>query len=227
MASKSYAFPISAITVDLIAITAPHLKPSVLAPWVDPLREACEYFEIDTIRRVAAFLANLGHESGWVVGRREGMSYSAARLAQVWPKRFRGPDGKPNALAHSLARKPEALANHVYANRMGNGGPETGDGWRFRGNGPLQLTGRTNHALFARAFGLDVNEAAEWIGTVEGGIMSAAWFWEANDINRLADTPGVADETRAINGGEIGIEHRRQLFNALVARLLELEPVKA
>ena len=216
-------FPISAITVDLLDLTAPHLAASVLEPWVDPLREACERFEINTIRRVAAFLANLAHEGGWIVGRREAMSYSAARLAQVWPGRFRGPDKLPNALAHSLARKPEALANHVYANRMGNGGPESGDGWRYRGNGPLQLTGRNNHAAFASEFGMAVEDAAEWIGTLEGGIMSAAWFWEANDINRLADTPGVADETRAINGGEIGLAHRKALFDVLVRRLLEIE----
>jgi len=223
-AQTSYAFPISAIDVALLSITAPHLTEGALKPWVAPLREACQRFEINSIRRVAAFIANLAHEGGWAVGRRENMNYSADRLAAVWPSRFAAGKGVPNALARSLARKPEALANHVYANRMGNGGPDSGDGWRYRGNGPMQLTGRDNHAAFAKAMGKTVEDAAAWIATtIEGGVMSAAWFWDENDINRLADTPGVEDETRRINGGLIGLAHRKQLFDALVKRLLEIE----
>lgn len=214
-----YAFPISAINVELLAVAAPHLTPTALQAWVGPLQEACARFEINTIRRIAAFIGNLAHESGFKVGARENMNYSAKRLAEVWPSRFRG----PNALARSLDRKPELIANHVYANRMGNGGPQTGDGFKFRGNGPIQLTGRANHTAFAKAMNMTVDEATAWIGTVEGGVMSAAWFWEENDINRLADTPGVEDEVRRINGGTVGIEHRRALFNKLVAHLLKVE----
>ncbi len=218
------AFPISAIDVALLSLTAPHLTEAVLRPWVVPLQDACVRFEINTIRRVAAFIANLAHEGGWIIGRRENMNYSAVRLSQVWPGRFAKSKGVPNALALSLANKPEALANHVYANRMGNRGPDSGDGWRYRGNGPGQLTGFDNHAAFAKAMGMTVEEAAAWIASsIEGGVMSFAWFWEENDINRLADTPGVEDETRKINGGETGIADRRRLFDLLVARLLELE----
>lgn len=219
-----HAFPISAIDVALLSLTAPHLAEAVLEPWVIPLRDACARFEINSIRRVAAFLGNLAHEGGWRLGRRENMNYSAVRLSQVWPGRFAKSKGVPNALALLLANKPEALANHVYANRMGNRGPDTGDGWRYRGNGPIQLTGHDNHAAFAKAMGMEVAAAAAWIeSTFEGAVMSAAWFWEENDINRLADTPGVEDEARAINGGEIGLADRRRLFDLLVARLLELE----
>lgn len=218
-APRTYAFPISAIDASLLRIAAPQRPLADLEPWVAPVREACAAFDINTIRRVAAFLATIGHEGGYKVGVRENMNYSADRMAEVWPSRFRG----PNALARSLHRKPEEIANHVYANRMGNGPPESGDGWRFRGNGPPQLTGRNNHEAFAAAMGIPLDQAVAWIATIEGGVMAAAWFWEENDINRLADTPGVADETRRINGGTIGIEQRRAIFNRLVAELLKRE----
>lgn len=210
------------ITLGLLRTAAPHLTDAVLAPWQEPIRSACKRYDITNIRRIAAFIATLAHEGGFRVGARENMNYSAKRLAQVWPGRFKGVLG-PNTLAKVIAYRPEAIANQVYANRMGNGGPETGDGFRYRGNGPIQLTGKDNHAAFAKECGRTVEDAAEWIGTVEGGVESAAWFWETNDINRLADTPGVGDETRRINGGEIGIESRKRIFDALVAEMLKQE----
>lgn len=211
------AGPIAMIDAGLLRVAKPNA--SELQQWVEPIRAACARFEINTIRRIAAFITTLAHEGGFKVGARENMNYSADRMAQVWPSRFRG----PNALARALHRKPEEIANHVYANRMGNGPPESGDGWRFRGNGPIQLTGRANHEAFAAAMGMSLDEAVDWIATIEGGVMSAAWFWEENDVNRLADTPGVADETKRINGGTIGIEDRRAIFNRLVAAMLERE----
>ncbi len=216
-ALHSIGGPIGMIDVELLGVAKP--EASDLAQWVEPIRKACLDYEINTIRRIAAFITTLAHEGGFKVGARENMNYSAERMAEVWPSRFRG----PNALARSLHRKPEKIANHVYANRMGNGPPESGDGWRFRGNGPLQLTGRANHEAFAKAVGMTLDEAVQWIGTVEGGVMAAAWFWEENDINRLADTPGVSDETRRINGGEIGIRDRRAIFDRLVDAMLERE----
>ena len=112
-------------------------------------------------------------------------------------------------------------------NRMGNGPPESGDGWKYRGNGPPQLTGADNHRAFAEAIGKSVDDAVAYIGTLEGGIEAAAWFWEENDINRLADTPGVADETKRINGGTVGIEDRQSKFNTLVDELLAAEKIHA
>ena len=209
--------PIAMIDAALLRVANPDAGD--LQQWVEPIREACAKFEIDTIRRIAAFVTTLAHEGGFKVGVRENMNYSAERLAEVWPSRFRG----PNALARAIERKPQEIANHVYANRMGNGPPESGDGWRFRGNGPPQLTGRANHEAFAKAMGMTLDEAVQWIGTVEGGVMAAAWFWEENDVNRLADTPGVADETKRINGGAIGLEERRAIFNRLVDAMLERE----
>jgi len=225
-ASPETGSPIDDIDAALLRVAKPSLSVADLEPWVAPIRAACTKFGIDNIRRIAAFLTTQAHEGGFKVGVREGMNYSAQRMAEVWPSRFSvsgRKGGKPNGLALALDRKPEEIANHVYANRMGNGPPESGDGWRFRGNGPSQLTGRENHQRFAKAMGMTVEKAVEWIGTIEGGVMSAAWFWEDNDINRLADTPGVEDETRKINGGLIGVEDRRAIFDRLVAELLRRE----
>lgn len=211
--------PIALIDVSVLKAAAPEKADAELLPWVAPIRDVGQRYEINTIRRIAAFLTTLAHEGGFKIGVRENMNYSADRLAAVWPSRFKG----PNALARSLHRKPEAIANEVYANRMGNGPPESGDGWQFRGNGPTQLTGRDNHQRFADAMGMTLDDATAWIGTIKGGVEAAAWFWEENDVNRLADTPGIADETKRINGGTIGLRDRTERFNRTVARLLELE----
>lgn len=211
------------IDVSVLKAAAPEKTEAELAQWVDPIRNVCAKYEINTVRRIAAFVTTLAHEGGFKVGRRENMNYSAKRMAEVWPSRFADKWKMPNALAKSLDRKPEEIANHVYANRMGNGAPESGDGWRYRGNGPIQLTGKDNHKAFAMEIGKAVEAASDYIATLEGGVEAAAWFWEENDVNRLADTPGVADETRRINGGTVGIADRTERFNRTVARLLELD----
>lgn len=228
---SAYPFPISAIDAKLLKKVAPaNVSEAALEAWVEPIRRACLKYQINTIRRVAAFITTLAHEGGFVVGKRENMNYRAARLAEVWPGRFAISSGfPPSASANGfgpLAARPP-IANHVYANRMGNGPPESGDGWKYRGNGPPQLTGADNHRAFAEAIGKSVDDAVAYIGTLEGGIEAAAWFWEENDINRLADTPGVADETKRINGGTVGIEDRQSKFNTLVDELLAAEKIHA
>jgi putative chitinase len=207
---------IDCIDVGLLKAAYPKRAEAALAPWVEPIKAACRKYDINTIRRISAFITTLAHEGGFIVGRRENMNFTAQRMSEVWPNRF-AVGGKvrngPNNLAKSLDRKPEEIANHVYANRMGNGPPESGDGWRYRGNGPPQLTGKANHQGFADALGITVEKASDHIATLEGGIEAAAWFWDTNDINRLADTPGISDETRRINGGEIGIKDRQKIFD--------------
>jgi putative chitinase len=210
------------IDAQLLKIAAPETPAVDLAAWVQPIKAACERFEIDRVRRVAAFIAQMGHESG-LKPRSENLNYSAGRMAEVWPARFsvtgkRG--GAANRRARELAHNPEALANVVYGNRMGNGPPESGDGWRFRGTGPLQVTGRDNMTAFGKSMNMTPDQAVVYARTLEGGIMAAAWFWEENDINRLADTPGVEDESRRINGGTNGLADRRSRFDRVVAELL-------
>lgn len=219
--------PIAMIGTELLAIACPENTAAELALWVDPLRTACRRWGIDTMREVASFLANIGVESAGLTRLEENLNYSAKRMAEVWPKRFAvNPAARPlvpNALAHRLAHDPQALANHVYANRMGNGPPESGDGWRHRGFGPKQLTGRDNQAAFAAAMGIPLEDVPAFVRTREGGSMSAGWFWFENDLDRYAATPGVEDDRQRINGGLTGVEDVRRRFDALIARMLLLE----
>lgn len=224
--------PIELISVKVLKAACPERTDAQLAEWVDPIKAACRRFEINTIRRIAAFISQMAHESGLVPGREENLRYSAKRMAEVWSRYAVNPkaspkDRQPNAEAIRLAALgPEAIANDVYANRMGNGPPSSGDGWKARGAGPGQLTGMDNWRAFAAAIGLTVDEALAYGRTIDGGVMAFAWFWEENDINRLADTPGVEDETKRINGGQHGLEDRRNRMNRTVAALLEAEKAR-
>ncbi len=216
------------VTPALLRVVVPDRDEANLEAWSAAIRAACVRFEINTIRRVAAFIAQMAHESG-LKCLDENLRYSSAeRIKTVFGQGEAGRRRFPTIFsAQPYVGQPEKLANYVYANRMGNGPPESGDGWRFRGGGPLQNTGRDNWTRFAEAMGMCLDEALAFGRTLEGGIMAAAWFWEENDINRLADTPGVADESRAINGGKNGLADRTAKFNALVAAMLRLERKEA
>jgi putative chitinase len=214
--------PISFISADLLAVACPGTPKAELLRWVEPIQKACARFEINNVRRVAAFIAQMAHESAGFTRLEENLNYTAKRLTQVWPGRFPTIDA-----AAPYARNPEKLANKVYGGRMGNGPESSGDGWRFRGGGPLQVTGAENWKRFSKALGMKLEQALAYGRTREGGVMAAAWFWESNDINRLADTPGVADESKRINGGTNGLADRKAKFDALVAKLLRLEKAAA
>lgn len=206
---------IDLIDVSLLKLAAP--QNTNLSMWVQPIKDACVKFNIDTIREVACFLGQAGHESVGFTHLTENLNYSKPeRLMQVWPKRF-----PTMAIAREYAGNPEKLANYVYANRMGNGPPESGDGWRYRGSGLFQLTGRDNYQGFARVMSMTPGAAADYIRTSPiGAAMSAAWFFDDRGIDALAATPGVEDETRRINGGVLGLAERKAHFDAIVAELI-------
>lgn len=177
--------------------------------WAGAIRAACRKFDIDTPERLAAFLAQVGHESGSLARVVENLNYSADGLLRTWPTRF------DRATATALARKPEAIANRVYANRMGNGSPETGDGWRYRGRGLIQLTGRANYAGMSEtlseagvAGAPDFELQPELLESPMWAAMSAAGFWHDHDLNALADRRDFARITRRINGGTHGAADR-------------------
>lgn len=153
------------------------------------------------IARVPQFVAQCCHESIGFSRLEENLSYSAERMLAVWPRRFTG-----LADAEQYARKPRLLANKVYANRLGNGGPSTDDGWQYRGRGLLQLTGRANYSQYAVAAGYDVitnpNRIAQEFPLAAD---SAGWFWAAHQLDALSDITAI---TRAVNGGETGLDHR-------------------
>jgi putative chitinase len=162
-----------------------------------------EHFQINTPQRIAMFLAQIGHESGGLKFVEENLNYRADRLPVVFPKYFRDVD--PN----QYGRNPEKIANRVYGNRMGNGPESSGDGWRYRGRGLIQLTGHDNYARFAQDMGMTVEDAVEYLKTPEGAAMSAGWFWGKNNLNVSADAGDIVANTKRINGGTIGLADRQ------------------
>ena len=166
-------------------------------------------------KRAACFLATCAVESKFTK-LVENMNYSAKRLAEIWPKRFRGEDGKPNALALKIANNPEAIANSVYANRMGNGPAETGDGWRFRGRGYIPLTGKDNYKRYGEYLGLDLVNNPELAEKEDIAAEIAAEFWSRSDLNEAADVLDLIAIRRKVNGGLIGFNE----FKGLVFKML-------
>ncbi|MDI6529487.1 glycoside hydrolase family 19 protein [Pseudomonas otitidis] len=173
---------------------------------------ATSNFSLTTPTRQSAFLAQAAHESAGFTRLTENLNYSATGLAATWPGRFRGADGQPNALARALNRRPEAIANVVYANRMGNGPEASGDGWRYRGRGLLQITGRAQYQRCGAALGLPLVEQPDLLAHPEPAVLSAAWFWQVNGLNELADAGDFEAITRRINGGLNGLAERRALW---------------
>jgi putative chitinase len=178
--------------------------------WHNALVQLLPDYEINTAERIAAFIAQCAHESGGFTALKENLNYKAATLRKIFPKYF--PDDATAAHYASLPNKQEAIANKVYANRMGNGDENTGDGYRFCGRGLIQLTGRDNYSWFAASLNISVEEASEYLQTFEGAAQSACWFWETNNLNRWADAGDILTLTKKINGGTIGLEDRKKHY---------------
>lgn len=176
-----------------------------------PLNYVMHKFNITTKPRIASFVAQIGHESGYLTTREENLNYSATGLRKTFGKYF------PNdQIAEQYARNPEKIASRVYANRIGNGPEHTGDGWTFRGRGLIQLTGKYNYIKFAESFNMSINDTIEYLSTPKGAAMSAGWFWDTRSLNNFADRGDFIGMTRVINGGTNGLEDRQKLYeNAL------------
>lgn len=175
--------------------------------WYEALCEILPDYDINTVPRVSAFLAQCAHESGGFRAIKENLNYKAASLTKVWPKYFPNID-----VANAYAQQPEKIANRAYANRMGNGPEESGDGWKFCGRGLIQLTGKDNYSRYAQSTEQTLDEASEHLTTFEGCVQSAAWFWEANNLNQLADSGDILTMTKRINGGTLGLEDRQNHY---------------
>jgi len=175
--------------------------------WHKALSQLLPDYEINTPQRIAAFIAQCAHESGGFVFLTENLNYRAESLLKLFPKYF-----KDMATAKSYERKPERIANRIYADRMGNGNESSGDGWKYRGRGLIQLTGKTNYTWFAASLEISPEEAAEYTQTFEGAAQSACWFWETNKINAFADKSDIVGMTKRINGGTIGLEDRKKHY---------------
>lgn len=176
------------------------------------LSAAADRYQIDTPQRIACWLGQLAHESGSFRRLDENLNYSAEALARTWPARYADRSGGPNATAQRIARDPVAIANLTYANRLGNGDAASGDGWRYRGRGLIQLTGRSNYQACSEAIGLDLINYPNRLESPRVAALSAAWFWHRHQLNPLADRPAsiasITRLTRAINGGTNGLTDR-------------------
>ena len=175
--------------------------------WADALNAILPEYDINTEPRVAAFIAQCAHESGGFKFLTENLNYRWESLRKVFPKYF-----STDELAKEYERKPEKIANRVYANRMGNGDEASGDGWRYRGRGLIQLTGRDNYYIFSESISTPLEEIPEYLETFEGAVQSACWFWESNKLNQWADNRDILTLTKRINGGTIGLEDRKKHY---------------
>ena len=197
----------------------------VAGVFIPVLNTAMSRYQIVGAKRIAAFIAQVGHESGHLTRLVENLNHSADGLAKTWPSRFAEPDGKggyvkvqvagkvrnkPNSLALSVESKPEQIANIAYGNRMGNTAP--GDGWKYRGRGLIQITGKNNYRACGEAQGLDLIAQPELLEKPQHACMSAAWFWATNGLNTLADADKFDAITQRINGGQNGAVDRQALY---------------
>ena len=184
--------------------------------WASELDVAAKVFYFDTTQRLAAFIAQTAHESASYNVLQENLNYSKEGLRKVFPKYF--PD---DATASRYARQPKWIASRVYGNRMGNGGEQTQEGWKFRGRGLIQVTGKNNYRLCSDfLFGDDrLLEDPDILLEPEYAMASAGWFWETNKLNDVVDSGNFVQLTKRINGGTNGLAHRQELFDAALRYL--------
>lgn len=193
------------LTIEKIMTAVPASNSERVSEFVKVFNEWSDKFDITTPLRTAHFLAQCWHESSGLRAMEENLNYSESRLIQVFPKYFNVRN------AYLYANRPEKIANRVYANRMGNGSEGSGDGWRYRGRGVFQLTGRSNYMAYAESpFCVgDLMRHPEWLTKSPGAYKSAMWFWWKNRLNNYADRDYVKAVTLRINGGYNGLESRK------------------
>jgi len=171
--------------------------------WIEAFDQLLPDYEINTPKRIAAFIAQCAHESGGFRFLKENLNYKAESLMKTFPKYFSDKD-----TANAYAKQPVKIANRVYANRMGNGDEASGDGFKYCGRGLIQLTGKSNYSWFAASLEISPEEASAYLETFEGAAQSACWFWESNNLNVEADAGDIKKMTKKINGGYIGLDDR-------------------
>jgi putative chitinase len=181
--------------------------------WYENVVDMFKKYDIMTTNRIAGFMAQCAHESADFTALEENLNYSEKALNSVFGRYFG--EGKRDATEY--ARQPEKIANYVYqdefrsaAGQMGNTQP--GDGWKFRGRGIKQLTGRNNYTAFGKSVGMTADEAAEYVATKKGALESACWFWATNKVDRFADADDIVGMSKKINGGTIGLEDRKARY---------------
>lgn len=186
------------------------VRPTLAETYSSHLDKAMTKSSILTKNQKSMFLAQTLHESAMLSDVTENLNYSELNLAKVFKKYF------DRNTAKIYARNPEKIANRVYANRMGNGNEMTGDGWKYRGRGLIQLTGKENYINCGKDLGVDLIKNPDYLTTPVGAAMSAAWFWRKNKLNFSAEKGDIVTNTKIINGGSNGIDHRINLYQKLL-----------
>lgn len=215
--------------ITLEKLVAAGVKANIAEIWLPFVQQACERYQINTKNQEAAFIAQCAHESGGFTMLEENLNYRASTMAACWPARFgvKNPDGTwakdakgarvPNKFAQALERKPEMIANVVYASRMGNGPTESGEGWKYRGRGLKQLTGKDNYTRCGQAIEANLVAEPDLLINPKYAVLSAAWFWHSNKCGPIAESGDFVGLTKKINGGTIGLEDREKRYRAVLA----------
>ena len=173
--------------------------------WVDALNETFQRFGIITPAQQASFIGQCGHECGNFKVLEENLNYRAETLMKLWKSRF-----PTLEIANEYARNPKKIANKVYASRMGNRDESSGDGFRFRGRGCIQLTGHANYFHAGKACREDFVMKPDLVATPKYAAMTAGWFWNTHKLNQYADARDYVTMTKKINGGTIGLADRQK-----------------
>ncbi len=182
-------------------------KLGISVDWCDILNDLLPKYDIDSPQRIASFIAQCSHESGHFQKLVENLNYGIVGLVKTWPKRFTTAEQ-----ANKYNRQPEMIANFVYANRLGNGDESSGDGWKYRGRGLIQLTGKYNYQRFADIVGMDLEQVTRYLETKRGAAEAACVFWKNNKLNSYADVGDIKGMTKVINGGYIGLPEREENY---------------
>jgi putative chitinase len=194
------------LTQDQLAQLLPGNKH--ISYWYDALSVCLPDYDINSPPRLAAFIAQCAHESGNFITIIENLNYRAESLMLTWPSHFPTMD-----IANQYAHNQQAIANRVYANRMGNGDEASGDGYRYCGRGLIQITGKSNYQQFADGISTPLDQIPDFLVTFEGAVQGSAWFWEFHDLNTLADSGDIRHMTHIINGGYNGYDDRLNRYN--------------
>lgn len=189
------------------------VMPSLVQKYSNYLESTFVEFDIESTMRQSMFLAQVLHESAMLSATVENLNYSELNLVKVFKRYF------DRTLAQKYARNPQKIANRVYANRMGNGNEASGDGWKFRGRGLIQLTGKENYIACGKGLGVDLIKNPDYLTTPEGAARSAGWFWQSRQLNKTADRGDINDNTRLINGGLNGLNRRNDTYRRLLSLL--------